>query len=86
MLNGKRLLELPAKTITVDELEFSEDERAIYNAVEQRAQGTSFASILTYCSAQTWLSPLQSLSETGNPSSELLCSAGPFATPEAADL
>ena len=43
MLNGKRLLELPTKTITVDELDFSEDERAIYNSVEQRAQGKSLA-------------------------------------------
>ncbi len=38
MLNGRRLLELPPKETTVDELDFSEEERAIYSAVEQRAQ------------------------------------------------
>lgn len=31
MLDGKRLIELPDKTVELLKLEFSQDERAIYN-------------------------------------------------------
>jgi hypothetical protein len=33
MLDGKRLIELPEKTVDLLKLEFSEEERAIYNMV-----------------------------------------------------
>jgi SNF2 family DNA or RNA helicase len=36
LLNGKRLLELPEKTSEVVELDFLDEERAIYDAVENR--------------------------------------------------
>lgn len=36
MLNGQRLLNLPPKTSEVVELEFTPEEREIYNAIEQR--------------------------------------------------
>ncbi|WVQ71425.1 hypothetical protein IAR50_000962 [Cryptococcus sp. DSM 104548] len=40
LLNGKRLLELPPKTTTVCALNFSEEERQIYTAVENRFKVT----------------------------------------------
>ncbi|EJT99341.1 hypothetical protein DACRYDRAFT_23908 [Dacryopinax primogenitus] len=39
MLDGKRLIELPNKEIQTLMLDFSDDEREIYNMVEKRAQG-----------------------------------------------
>jgi SNF2 family DNA or RNA helicase len=38
LLNGKRLLELPPKTTEIDELDFTEEERATYVAIETRAK------------------------------------------------
>lgn len=38
MLDGKRLIELPDKTISLIKLEFSEEEREIYKMVEARTQ------------------------------------------------
>ena len=38
MLNGKRLLELPVKTTEIDELDFTQEERATYEAIETRAK------------------------------------------------
>ncbi|TYJ54749.1 hypothetical protein B9479_004597 [Cryptococcus floricola] len=40
LLNGKRLLELPTKTTTVCHLNFSDEERQIYTAVENRFKVT----------------------------------------------
>ncbi|KZP29288.1 hypothetical protein FIBSPDRAFT_917412 [Athelia psychrophila] len=37
-LDGKRLIELPDKTVTLQKLEFTEEERAIYQMVETRSQ------------------------------------------------
>jgi SNF2 family DNA or RNA helicase len=35
-LNGRRLLDLPPKTTEVVELDFTPEERSIYDSVEQR--------------------------------------------------
>lgn len=37
-LDGKRLIELPEKTVTLEALEFNEEEREYYTMVETRAQ------------------------------------------------
>ena len=38
MLDGKPLIQLPAKHVELVELEFSEEERAVYSMVEQKAR------------------------------------------------
>lgn len=43
-LNGVRLLTLPEKTVEVEELVFTEEEREMYNAIERRMQ-VSFESL-----------------------------------------
>ncbi|KAF7976186.1 hypothetical protein HWV62_7352 [Athelia sp. TMB] len=39
-LDGKRLIELPSKTVSLEKLEFTDEERAIYQMVETRSQNT----------------------------------------------
>jgi hypothetical protein len=38
MLDGKRLIELPDKTVALVKLEFSEEERAIYKMANRKSQ------------------------------------------------
>ena len=60
MLNGKKVVELPSKEVSLTRLDFSEDERAIYAQVEARSQ-VRFNFLLTrnlvlknYMHGMTW--------------------------------
>ena len=47
MLDGKPLIQLPAKNIELIELDFSEEERAVYSMVEQKVRQRDSRSPLT---------------------------------------